>query len=1140
MNDTSEPTQPEPAHAVIDCEGAEIAIAARQLRTLVGAEAEQLEIHLATCDRCRAGVADDTRWLVRMSSADFGAGPQLPIVDPSVFTVERELATGGMGRVSLATDRRLGRQVALKEILDPKLRVRFEREALITAHLQHPAIVPVYEAGTWPDGSAFYAMRLVAGTTLHEAIHEAKTLGERLALLHHVTAMVEAIAYAHGRRVIHRDLKTTNVLVGDLGDTVVIDWGLAKSLDEAELSGTTIPRSGGDLTRVGAVMGTPGFMAPEQARGEATDERADVFALGAILYTLLAGEPPYLSDGVETAIARVSAGPPRPIAELSPEAPKDLHAICERAMAHRLEERYPTARELATELRRFEAGQLLARPYSIRELVGRWFRRHRALVLGGLVSLIAVVVIGTLAIVNITQSRAAEREARRQAEVALVQAREAGAVALAGEAMALEEQARVALARGDRDVALVLLHQAMSRGRDTPALRYLIAIALRDRDLLDRDNVTTVPNAIEAHDGEVALDREGGVFRGITKLFDTTSNIVEAAFHDDFLVIQDEDRSLACWNVKTHTLAWRHLAQTTNDRSGKIRFLSSEDRVVFAAADARTLIVRDLATGVLVKQLSFPDEITEVATTGSSAWSMLVISTRDDLVSVFGEHLALIRQIRTPASELAILDQKHVVTTSLDTATIWDVEGSGSVRLVHDQTVGDVAVDRDNGLIVTEAADNTLRVWAASGVLLGLATASDTSLLGPPTISRDNDLLANIGDQLELWRLPTLDARLTLPDRFHGLRSDKLGYSAVVDRKHIRRITAPRFGVLAKVGGRGSAFIGDLLLATAEAPKLDRVASTYDSRGRLMRRKPYSIPIGVWYSSRRRLIVDARDDRGLQLFDVETGDRVTTLGFAGHVALSPSGSRIALADQTRLRMRNEDGDLLHELSIEAIAIAFADERTLVVAHSNGVSRVDTETHEVSLLSNKLARSIEVARNGRVVLLGQDLSVLDTNGALMATTPTYSKAVRCSGDARWIASQNASGAIDVLDLDHELSLTSTIPATNGAVFTIARDGSRVFIGDADGSIRVFEATSGRELETQRLSRRAVKSIVLSPDETTLLVDSFDLSNWSWRHREKTAVLLEISLDTHSLSELTKLVEETGWTFRDGIARAPQSK
>src|SRR4051812_35987995 len=151
----------------------------------------------------------------------------LPLVDPAVYRIEGEYARGGLGRVLLAHDTRLGRAVALKEILSPSPAsvARFVREARITARLQHPAIVPVYESGRWPSGEPFYAMRLVRGPSLAEVVARTHALAERLALVPNLVAVADAVAYAHGQRVIHRDLKPGNVLVGAFGETVVIDWG---------------------------------------------------------------------------------------------------------------------------------------------------------------------------------------------------------------------------------------------------------------------------------------------------------------------------------------------------------------------------------------------------------------------------------------------------------------------------------------------------------------------------------------------------------------------------------------------------------------------------------------------------------------------------------------------------------------------------------------------------------------------------------------------------------------------------------------------------------------------------------------------------------------------------------------------------
>src|SRR5262249_38640921 len=141
-----------------------------------------------------------------------------------------------------------GREVAIKEVLSPAMRARFEREVAITARLQHPAIVPIYEAGTWPNGTTFYTMRLVSGGTLQDAIARTATLEDRLALLPKVIAVTEALAYAHEHGVIHRDLKPGNVLTGEHGETVVIDWGLAKQIDGGDVAVETAEAALPDLT----------------------------------------------------------------------------------------------------------------------------------------------------------------------------------------------------------------------------------------------------------------------------------------------------------------------------------------------------------------------------------------------------------------------------------------------------------------------------------------------------------------------------------------------------------------------------------------------------------------------------------------------------------------------------------------------------------------------------------------------------------------------------------------------------------------------------------------------------------------------------------------------------------------------------
>jgi Protein kinase domain len=376
--------------------------AARE-RTLTGVEESRLRSHIETCETCRAlaDAPDDDgwRWLsrIRADGVD-GELLGLPTVDPVVFGSSREIAAGGMGRILRAFDRRLGREVAVKEILDHAFADRFEREVRITARLQHPAIVSVYEAGSFPEGASFYTMPLLSGQTLQDLIDQAKTMPERLSLLPRFHAITDALAYAHARGVIHRDLKPSNVLVGEFGETTVIDWGLAKEADDVE---PTLPErpSAPALTQVGSVIGTPCFMSPTQASGLPTDASDDVYALGAILYMVLAGTPPYwdITHDGNSIMAETVTGPPTPIAQLAPEAPADLLAIVERAMSRTKQERFATAVELADELSRFETGQLLrSREYTSRELFVRWLRKHRrGLVLAGL-GAVALVVLAVM------------------------------------------------------------------------------------------------------------------------------------------------------------------------------------------------------------------------------------------------------------------------------------------------------------------------------------------------------------------------------------------------------------------------------------------------------------------------------------------------------------------------------------------------------------------------------------------------------------------------------------------------------------------------------------------------------------------------------------------------------------------------
>lgn len=355
------------------------------------------------------------------------------------YKVGDEIARGGMGRVVEATDTVLQRSVAIKQVLDvgDHALKRFERETLITARLEHPSIVPLYDAGRGPDGLPFYVMRKVAGRPLVEIIKETWDERERLALIPHVLSASEAVAHAHRRNVIHRDLKPSNILVGELGEIIVIDWGLAKVIDEPDVVGPSEPSPNTSLrTELGTSMGTPGYMAPEQLEGDPQTPAADVYALGATLYHVVAGKPPHHAPNGEGMRARALAGPPAPLSSIAPGVPDELATIIDKALAYDRAVRYPDAGALVDDLRRFLTGRLVgAHRYTVRERVWRFVRRHRAAVVTSLLGLAIIAVISVLAIRSILDARdeavrekeTAEhwqrREAARADELALEQAR---------------------------------------------------------------------------------------------------------------------------------------------------------------------------------------------------------------------------------------------------------------------------------------------------------------------------------------------------------------------------------------------------------------------------------------------------------------------------------------------------------------------------------------------------------------------------------------------------------------------------------------------------------------------------------------------------------------------------------------------
>ena len=542
-----------------------------------------------------------------------GEARDLPAIADERYAISGEIGRGGIGRVLRARDEVLERPVALKQLFatDEASRKRFIREALITARLQHPSIVPIYEAGRREYGSPFYAMRLVAGQPLEKGLAAATTLDARLALLPTVLAVADAIAYAHNERIIHRDLKPANVLVGRFGETVVIDWGLAKDLAIEDVDAVAFGpyRAANDAahTVAGSVMGTPGYMAPEQAAGEDADERADVYALGAILYHVISGALPHQGATLDEVIAKVIRGDIRPLLAVEPNAPPDLAAIVGKAMAVDKAQRYRNAGELADDLRKFQTGQLVgAHRYTTRQRMQRWLRRNRAIASVVAIATVVLAVVATLAIHNVMAEREEANDKRAIAEEKQQRAVENLNRAYINQARSLRrEPARVLalLARMDDsgpgwDAARVLAAEALSHPR-------LLAHTRGPGGTIGRTMLSR-PELELARDGKsaVAFDSNGVYLMDLvamkTRVLRFGSDPVE---HRRLVLCDDARRAYLMTGgfVRKRFYEVDVSAGTVKERTGEVDLAATAaqcDSSRFAlTANEKGLVWRDVATG---------------------------------------------------------------------------------------------------------------------------------------------------------------------------------------------------------------------------------------------------------------------------------------------------------------------------------------------------------------------------------------------------------------------------------------------------------------------------------------------------------------------------------------------------------------
>ena len=1100
----------------------------------------------------------------------------LRTVSADDYALGDELARGGMGRIRRARDLRLGRPVAVKELLasDPALAERFEREIRLTARLQHPSIVSIYEAGRWPTGEAFYAMRMVPGSGLDAVMKPLEKLRERLALLPNMIAICEALAYAHEQRIIHRDLKPGNVLIGPFGETVVIDWGLAKDLsivEEGALPSLRIrpptapggpdskppskpsskpPATDTNLTLAGSVMGTPAYMPPEQAAGEAVDERADVYSLGAILYHLLAGRPPFVAKRSDELLVKVLSKAPAALAEIDHDIPQDLITIVEKAMARTPAQRYASARELAADLKRFQTGQLVgAHQYSYWALLRRWVRKHRAAVSVGALALVALGVTATVLVLDIMRERD-----RAEAATLLAEAQRAAAVRAKDQVVISAarlhfDQGRQELLAGNPLRAAVLARAAMG-GEDTPSTRLLAGLALHSLKPVARrfDGLAEPIYAAGFAEGgmQVFAATWLGKFRfwdvktgKQTNAFERPGKLTDAGMSPDgkTLVILGDESELELWDIASGKK--RGTIAAPGGVASRAEF-SPDGRVLAVTGDALTLwsvqTLAQIATGpaladdlITVLYWTADGERLILATASGAiqlvdakTWRPVVTvmgngkEVRDCAISPDGKRLAYVLpdggaivDART-GRQLVELPGADEQRTNQYVQIEWNPNGSllaisttGSNAKLVDSTTGRTKRQFDDASIVTFSptgamllafgqAPGRVALWdVASGRLVN-ELAGHAHAIGGARFSADGaSVLTSAADgSVILWNV--------VPD-------DSQSRSPLLQRSRVARFSAT----------------GDLLVTGGD----DGTADVYDARTRERKRR-FGTPSDVPADPIVELVDDGRvltvlgNSKLVELWDLAGGARLA--GFDAGAPIKRAGmtadhARVWAATHSALFVWDArtgtqiasfphfepEGDPPELLGHHAPATVTPDGAYALIPVDQGVAVVDIANRQQvgKLMIGGDVWSIVVDPRGeRLIVIATGTTALFDLGsrARLATLVAQGELVqdaRFEGDA--IYTQGTDNTLRRWDRTSALAVTFDTASDSPQLFAV-QPGGALLATFTDNTARLWDTRTGKLLVSRdtALDGNGTPTLLAFSPDGTLVASGYGGTLWTW--------------------------------------------
>lgn len=978
----------------------------------------------------------NSTWSDLPTSGEEGA-PAAQVPRPERYEVLRALGSGSIGEVRLVRDRHLGRQVAykvLRAVVRGNLTAerRFLREAQINARLNHPGIVPVFDAGVQEDGARYYTMRLVKGRSLAEGLAGCAGLGQRLGLMDHYVALVQAMAYAHARGVVHRDLKPANVMIGDYGETQIIDWGLArvKELPEQEEEAQWVDLRDVQVTGtlLGTVLGTPRYMSPEQARGEvgAVDERSDVFSLGAILYELLTGRGPFDGGGTFDVLARVREGQVPPVASVEPGVPTELAAIAEKAMLPDPAQRYSDASALAEDLERWRNGALVgAYAYRTRDHLARFVRQHRGVlaVVG-----VALAVLGTVGVISadrvVTErNRALQAEQEATARLATSFVLQADAAREAGRWPVAELYAASALVLAEDPVARGVIAGSWAR----PALRLVGLEAAPEycEELVRGDGFLACAGP-ERFSAWVPGQPERP-FLSIPGLWSTV-----AALGDRMTWVGGDEAHL--YDAGGALLgSWRGRTLLAATPLGGTQIALSSSKEVRRV---------ELADNSVLWRATLPGVATQLRP--SRDGRRLLVSTRTAHAFELDAHTG------------AVLAQ-YGPTPSMTGIAIYNEE---ETQVIVGAGTGEVAVfDRASG-------EARLRTGQFGASVTGLY-----ALPGLLVVRVENGAVRvySLGDGRELAALQESDR----PRVAVGV-NPVAGELWTGGRRGLRRWS------VSELDRRSDWILPEGLLDAALSPRGDRLVTLTGLRQAALFSVPDGAKLAEWTARTppggRRVIFSANSERVL-------------FGDVG----GPLEVRSA-----------RDGRLLTELPGQANLLAAAGNR--VVGSSGGWVVWDLESGAVlGQTEGPMSRDLDLSADGHTLVwsdrLNEDVHVIvDLAGpqqrewVIQASEPVLGLSV--SPDGQRLAWTLMTGDIVLVDPDGTERLR--LRGHNHYVQRTAwsADGRRLASAGWDGTARIWDTTTGRELAQLRGHQHRVWSVSWSADGRTLATSSWDRSARLW--------------------------------------------